>query len=156
MDHNMVFSYGYCWWQNQWWYQNVPPLSAILMAMAGHRSNTDSIAQCGMSRTTWEATGCCHWAITCSISPQQPPGQQQTKWGQTNGPNLLAILMAAVVRRYNTACIAQWRRSRALAEVTERRHRASIAADRCNRSCMCRFFTSFFIVNSNKKVAGWH
>jgi hypothetical protein len=26
-----------------------------------------------------EATGCCHWAITCSLLPQQPPGQQQTK-----------------------------------------------------------------------------
>jgi hypothetical protein len=51
-----------------------------------------------------------------------------------NGPILLAILMAPVLRRYNTAHIAQWRRSRALVEATERRHRASIAANRCNQS----------------------
>jgi hypothetical protein len=57
--------------------------------------------------------------------------------------NLLAILMAAAVRRYNTACIAQWRRSRALVEATGRRPRASIAANSCIWSHMRRYFLVF-------------
>jgi hypothetical protein len=65
-----------------------------------------------------------------------------------NVPKRLAILMAAAVRGYNTAHIAQWRRFRVLLEATKCRHQASIAANRRNLSPMCRFFTSFFIVNS--------
>jgi hypothetical protein len=79
---------------------------------------------------------------------QRLPGQQANKQQSTNTPTLLAISKAAVVRRYNTAHIAQWRRSRALIEATGHCHWTSIVADRCNRSCICRFFMSFFIVNS--------
>jgi hypothetical protein len=63
------------------------------------------------------------------------------------GPTLLAILTAAEVRWYNTACIAQRRRCRALVEATGCHHWASIAADSCNWSCICLFFSSFFIIN---------
>jgi hypothetical protein len=73
------------------------------MATAVRRSNTDGIAQCGMSRATLEATGCRHQATTHSLLPQQPPGQQQMKQGQKNVPKRLAISMAAAVRQYNTA-----------------------------------------------------
>jgi hypothetical protein len=79
-------------------------LLAILMATG--QSNTDGIAQCGMSRANQEATGRRHQATTCSVSPQQPPGQQQTTQQQQKGPALLAILMAAAVRRYDTVRIA--------------------------------------------------
>ncbi len=48
--------------------------SASCMATAVSRSNTDGIAQCGMSRATPEATGHCHRATTCSVLPQRPPG----------------------------------------------------------------------------------
>ncbi len=91
MDHNTVFRFGYCQWQNRWWHQNVPPLLAISMAMAVRRSNTDSIGQCSMSRAILEATGRCYWATTHSVSPQRPPGQQQTKGWRKNEPTLLAI-----------------------------------------------------------------
>jgi hypothetical protein len=51
-----------------------------------------------------------HWippsATTCSILPQQLPGQQAKKQQSTNTPTLLAILMAMKMRQYNTACIA--------------------------------------------------
>jgi hypothetical protein len=124
------------------------------MTSAVRRSNTDGITQCGMSRATLEATEHRHWTTTHSILPQWPPGQQQTKQQQQKLPKRLAILMAAAVRGYNTAHIAQWRRFRALLEATKCRHWASIAANRCNWSCMCRFFTSFFIVNLYKMVAG--
>jgi hypothetical protein len=83
-----------------------------------HRSNTDGIAQCGMSRATLEATGRCHRATTCSVSPQRLPEQQANKQQSTNTPKKVAMLMAAAARRYNTTCIAQWRRSRALLEAT--------------------------------------
>ncbi len=136
------------------WRTNAPHPPAILMALAVRRSNTDGITQCSMSRATPEADGCHHWATTCSVLPQRPPGQQQTKWQQNNVPKRLAISMAAVVRGYNTVHIGWWRRFRALLETTKRHHRASIVANRCNRSCMCWFFTSFFIVNLYKKVAG--
>jgi hypothetical protein len=60
-------------------------------------------------------------------------------------PTLLAILMAAAVRRYDTARIAQWRRSRALVEATATGccQRASIAVNSGNRSQVRRFFSSF-------------
>ncbi len=64
-----------------------------------------------------------------------------------NVPKRLAILMAAAVRGYNNAHISQWKRFRALLEATKCCHRESIAANRHNRSHMCRFFTSFFVDN---------
>jgi hypothetical protein len=118
----------------------------MLMAMVVRRSNTDGIAQCGMSRATLEATGRCHWATTHSLLPQQPPGQQQTKQTK-HGPTLQAISMAAAVCLYNTARIAQWRRSRALVKATGHRHQASIVTNSCNQSCIHRIISSFFIVN---------
>ncbi len=151
----MVFGYGYCWCQNQWWRTNAPCLPAVLMATAVRRSNTDSIAKCGISRATLEATGRRHRATTCSIMPQWLPGQQTNKQQSTNTPEKLAVLMAMAMRRYVTMHIARWRRFRALLDATKRRHWASIAANSCNWSCMCQFFMSFFIVNLYKKVAGW-
>ncbi len=143
MDHNMVFGYGYCWWQNWGWWTNAPRPPAVLMATAVRRSNTDSIAQCSMSRATPEATGCRHWATTCYVSPQRPPGQQANKQQSTNTPKKVAILMAMAMRRYVTACITQWRRSRASLETTGRRHRASIMSDNINRTWLRHFFLMF-------------
>ncbi len=57
-----------------------------------------------------------------------------------NGPALLAISMAVVVRRYNTAHIAQWRMSRASLEATGHHHLASIAADCIKGTWLHRFF----------------
>jgi hypothetical protein len=71
-----------------------------------------------------------------------------------NRPLLLAILMAAAVRRYNTACIAQWRRSKASLEAIGHRHWASIAANSIKGTRIQRFLLMFFIVNTLKKVAG--
>ncbi len=110
------------------------------MAMAVRRSNTDGIAQCSMSRTTPEATGRWHRATTRSILPQRPPEQQANKQQSTNKPKKVALLMAAVVPRYNTARIARWRRSRALLEATGRRHRAIIMSDNINRTWLQWFF----------------
>jgi hypothetical protein len=76
------------------------------MATAVHQSNTDGIAQCGMSRATPEATGRRHWATTCYVLPQRPPEQQANKQQSTNTPKKEAVLMAVVMRRYVTAHIA--------------------------------------------------
>jgi hypothetical protein len=62
--------------------------------------------------------------------------------------------MDVAVRRYNTACIAQSRRFRALLDATKRRHRASIAANSCNHSSLPWIFLSFYIVNLYKEVTG--
>ncbi len=75
----MVFSYNYGKQKKGQQKINGPPLQAILMAMQVRWSNTDIIAKCGMSRATPEATGRCHRVTTCSVLPQQLPGQQQTK-----------------------------------------------------------------------------
>ncbi len=120
------------------------------MAMAVRQSNTDGIAQCGMSRATPEATGRCHWATTCYVSPQQPPGQQANKQQSTNTPKKVAILMAMEMRRYVTARIAQWRRSRALLEATGHRHRASIMSDNINQTWLQRFFYVFIVKTIEK------
>jgi hypothetical protein len=98
------------------------------MATVVRWSNTDSIAQCGVSRSTPEATGRRHWATTCSVLPQRLPGQQANKQQSTNTPKKLAILMAMAMRRYVTMHIARWRRFRALLDATKLCHRASIAA----------------------------
>jgi hypothetical protein len=82
------------------------------------QSNTDGIARCDMSRATLEATGRHHQATTHSVSPQRPPEQQASKQQSTDTTKKVAMLMAAAARRYNTAHIAQWRRSRALQEAT--------------------------------------
>jgi hypothetical protein len=90
-----------------------------------HRGATEQYRQhhpCGMSKATPEATGCRHRATTCSILPQRPPGQQSTKQKSNNSPTLLAVLMAIAMRQYNTARMAQWRRSRASLEVNKGCH----------------------------------
>jgi hypothetical protein len=102
------------------------------MATAVRRRDTDGIAQCGMSRTTPEATGRCHRVTTCYVLPQWPPGQQANKQQSTNTPTKLAVLMAMAMRRYITAHIAQWWRSRASLEATGRHHWASIMSDNVN------------------------
>ncbi len=131
---------------------NAPPLRPVSKALRMRRSNTDGIAQCGMSRASPEATGCWHRATTCSILPQRPPGKQANKQQSTNAPKKVAVLIAMATHRYVTVHISQWRRFKALLDTNKRHHWASIAANRCNRSRMCRFFLSFFIVNSYKKV----
>ncbi len=108
------------------WQTNAPHPLAVLMATGVRQSNTDGIAQCGMSRATPEATGCQHRVTTCLVFPQWPPGQQAYKQQSTNKPAKLAILVAMAMRQYVTACIAQWRRSRASLEATGCHHRASI------------------------------
>ncbi len=147
----MVFGYGYCWWQNWQWWTNAPCLPAILMATAVHQSNTDSIAQCGMSRATPEATGHHHRAATCYVLPQWPPGQQANKQQSTNTPKKVTVLMAMAMRRYVTARIARWRRSRALLEATECCHWASIMSDNINQPWLGFFCWCFHCQNCRKR-----
>ncbi len=147
----MVFGYGYCWWQNQWWRTNTPRPPSVSMAMAVRRSNTDGIARCGMSRATPEATGCRHRVTTCSVLPQWLPEQQANKQQSTNTPKKVAMLMAAAVRRYNTARITRWRRSRALLEATGCCHWASIMSNNINRTWLQRFFLCFHRQNVRKR-----
>ncbi len=108
------------------------------------------IAQCGMSRATLEATGRCHCMPTCSVLPRRQPGQQANKRQSTNTPTLLAVLMAMAMCQYVTACIAQWRRSRASLEATGCCHRASIMSDNTKRHGYTSFFM-FFIVKTVEK-----
>ena len=64
--------------RRQW--TNVPLLLAILIAMAVWRCNTARIAWWRRFRAFIKATKRCHRATTCSVSPQQQPGRQKTKW----------------------------------------------------------------------------
>jgi hypothetical protein len=146
----MVFGYSYCWWQNWRWWTNAPHPPAILMATAVRQSDTDGIARCRMSRATPEATGRRHWATTCYILPQRPPGQQANKQQSTNTPKKVAVLMAMAMRRYVTVCIAQWGRSRASLEATGRRHQASIMSDNINWTWLRQFFWCFNRQNRRK------
>jgi hypothetical protein len=106
IDHNMVLGYNYSKQKRQWRRTNAPHPPAVSMVMAVRRSNTDGIARWGMSMATPEATGHRHWATTCSVSPQRPPGQQAYKQQSTNSPAKLAILMAMAMRQYVTTRIA--------------------------------------------------
>jgi hypothetical protein len=124
------------------------------MAMAVRQCNMKRIAQCSMSRATPKATGHRHWAANCSILPQRPSGQQTNKQQSTNTPTKLAILMAMAMRRYVTAHIAQWRRSRAIIEATGCRHWASIMPDNIKGTWLHRFFLMFFIIKTVGKGHG--
>ncbi len=151
MDHNILFSYDYCWQQNWQWRTNAPCLSAVLMAMAVRRSDTDGIPQCSMSRATPEATGCRHRGTTCYVLSQWRPGQQANKQQSTNTPKKVAILMAMAMRRYVTVHIAWWRRSRASLEATRRRHWASIMSNNINWTCLRQFFWCFHCQNRKNR-----
>ncbi len=120
------------------------------MATAVRRSNTEGIARCGMSRATPEATGRRHRATTRYVLPQQPPGQQANKQQSTNTPKKEAVLMAMAMCQYVTACIAQWRRSRASLEATGCCHRASIMSDNINWTWLQRFFYVFIVKTVGK------
>ncbi len=147
----MLFSYGYCWWQNWRWQTNAPCPPAVLMATVVRRSNTDGIAWCNMSRATPEATGCGHRATTCYVSPQQLPGQQANKQQSTNTPKKVAVLMAMAMHRYVTARTAQWRRSRTSQEATGCCHWASIMTDNINWTWLQWFFWCFHRQNHTKR-----
>ncbi len=121
------------------------------MAKAVHQSHTDGITQCGMSRATPEATGRHHRATTCSILPQQLPGQQANKPKSTNTPTKLAVLMAMAMRRYVTAHIAQWRRSRTSLEATGCHHWACILSNNIKGTWLCWFFYVFHHQNHRKR-----
>jgi hypothetical protein len=149
----MVLGYNYSKQKKRWWQTNAPHPPAVSMAMAVRRSNTDGIAQCGMSRATLKATGCRHWATTCSVLPQWLPGQQANKQQSTNTPAKLAILMAMARCRYVTARIARWRRSRTSLEATGCRHWASSMPDNIHRTWLQRFFY-VFIIKTIGKVTG--
>jgi hypothetical protein len=147
----MVLGYDYSKQKRRWQQTNAPHPPSILIAMAVRRSNTDCIARCGMSTATPEATGRRHWVTNCSVLPQRPPGQQAYKQQSTNTPAKLAILMAIVMRRYVTARIPQWRRSRASLEATGRRHWASIMPDNIVRTWLRHFFKCFHRQNCRKR-----
>ncbi len=146
-----MFSYSYCWWQNWWWWTNAPCPPAVLMAMAVRQSNTDGIAQCGMSRATPEATGGHHRATTCYVLPQRLPGQQANKQQSTNTPKKVAVLMAMAMRWYVTAHIPQGNRSRASLEAAWRCHWASIMSNNINRTWLGWFFLCFHCQNRRKR-----
>jgi hypothetical protein len=118
---------------------------AVLTATAVHPGDTDGIAQCSMFRDTPEATGCWYQATTCSVLPQRLPGQQAYKQQSTNTPTKMAILMAMAMRRYVTARISQWRRSRTSLEATGRCHWASIMPDNMVETWLRWFFLCFIV-----------
>jgi hypothetical protein len=58
-----------------------------------------------------------------------------------NTHSSLAVLMAVVVRWYNTPCIAQWRRFMAFLEAIGRHHQARICSDDIKGTChLCSFW----------------
>ncbi len=80
-------------------------------------------------------------------------GATANETSMKNGPTLLAILMDVAVHRYNTACISQWRRSRAAQEATGCRPWASIMSNNIKGTYLRRFLSMFFIANTLKMGA---
>jgi hypothetical protein len=63
----------------------------------------------------------------------------------------VAVLMAMVMRQKVTACIAQWKRSRASLEATGRRHWASIMSNNINWTWLRCLFLYFHRQNRRKR-----
>ena len=68
-----------------------------------------------------------------------------------NVSTLLTISMAMLVRRYYTARIPQWRRSRAFIKTTKGRRRASTHSDTINRTHLPLILGVYLIVKTLKK-----
>ncbi len=88
------------------------------------------------------------------LAPYCPSGRQGNrphKQQSRNTPAMLAILMAMAMRRYVTACIAQWRRSRASLKAIGCRHWASIMPDNIHQTWPRRFFLCFHHQNCRKR-----
>ena len=132
----------------------MPLLQAILMAMQMRWSNERGVAQYSKSRATLDAPGSRHQATTCYVLPQRPPGQQANKQQSTNTPKKVAVLMAMAMRRYVTARITRWRRSRASLEATGHRHWASIMSNNIKGIWLGRLLFVFFIVKTIGKGHG--
>jgi hypothetical protein len=91
---------------------------------------------------------------TCSVSPQRLPGQQANKEQSTNTLAKMAIPMAMAMRQYVTACIAQWRRSRASLEATGHCHQASKLSNNIKLDRARRYFFDVFIIKAVGKGHG--
>ena len=137
------------------WQTNAPPPQAISIAMQRHWSNSCGITQWRMSRAISEATGRRHWATTCSVLLPRKPGRQSTTQWWINTHTLRAVLMTFAMRWYDTACIAQWRRSRASLEATGCHHQASIAANSRQRDKKTPVFAKFFHHHLLQKGLRW-
>jgi hypothetical protein len=147
----MVLGHNYSKQKRRWRRANATHPPAVLMAMAVCQSNTDGIAQCIMSRATPKATGHRHRVTTCSVLPQRPPGQQAYKHQSTNTPAKMAISVAMAMRRYVTARINQWRRSRASLEATGCQNWASIMPNNIVGTWLRWFFQCFHRQNCRKR-----
>ena len=132
MDHNMVFSYDYVMQKRQ---RQKNKCTSITGHFDGHvRALEQYRWHCPMRHVQGYPGS--HWTPSpgnylLHIAPAAARAiankTTMKKW-----TNLVAILMAAAVRRYNTVRIPRWRRSRALVEPVGRCHWASIAASSCN------------------------
>jgi len=141
----MVLSYDYSNRNRRRRRTNAPPSWAISMAMAVRRCHTERITRCSMTRASSEATGCRHWATTCSVLPRRLPGRQQTKQRYNMYLTLLAILMAVVAMRwYYTAHITRWRRFVAFIKTTKCHHWASTRSDIIKGTRQRRLFWLFY------------
>jgi hypothetical protein len=117
-----------------------PSSTAELMC----RYNATYIARWREFMATQEANGRRHWASICTVLPRRTTGFACRQKNEEKASYLPAVSLAVAVRRYDTKRIARWRGTRATPEATGCCHRASIAADRMNRSRKSRFFLSFF------------
>ena len=126
-----------------------PSLTAELM----RRYDATYIARWREFMATPEATGSRHWASIRTVLPRRTTGFACRQKNDEKASYLPAVSLAVAVRRYDTKRIARWRGTRATPEVTGCHHRASIAADRMNRSRKSQFFPSFFHHRPTEKGA---
>jgi hypothetical protein len=102
------------------------------------------------------AQGCTgsHWVLPLGdyllcIAPAAARATE-TKQQQRHKLTLLAVLMAMAMRRYVTAHIARWTRSRASLEATGRHHWATIMSNNIKGTYLHWLLLMFFIVNTLK------
>jgi hypothetical protein len=97
-----------------------------------------------------------HWMLASgNYLLRIAPAATRAKGKQTTinkSPTKLAVLMAMAMRRYVTAPITQWRRSRALLEATGCHHWATIMPDNIKGTWLRCFFLMFTIVKTILKT----
>ncbi len=153
MDHNMVLSYDYA-------KQKKAVVTRKWTSIADHfDGHVDALKRYGAHLPMHHDQGYTgrHWTppsgnYLLRIAPATARATAN-KTTMANASTLLAILMAMVVRRYNTVCITRWRRFMTFLNVTKRRHRVSTRSD--HKSDMPTP-VMFGIFQLSKKGSSWH
>ena len=147
----MLFSYGYCWWQHQWWEAKhliCQPFQSTWRCAGAIGNASPNVACPGLLRKPLDAT------IGQLLTPYCPGGCQGDNQQNNDAkyPSLCWPFWLPWRCSGTIAHSARWRRFMAFIKATTCRHRTSTCSDSINRTCLPWLFLTFH----HEKGSSWH